>query len=193
MSKKYAVNKTSLTGLLHYAATWCRELSTTSYLNNNMRSFTLSLGTTLRTVIVTRSSVRQFEVLIWKLPAVDGLSSSPIVVGEISSLKACVWLVREPRQPRMTAGYLKVECIERLYLAHELRDDTVENGSLVAEAMFPCAERSEVLCKTHRLHECMCTGGRLREISGLLVGCNSQITLLLFVLKRSLMETGCLN
>lgn len=45
-----------------------------------------------------------------------------------------------------------------MYLAHELRDDTVESRSLVAEAMLSCAERSEVLCKTHSQREFMCTG-----------------------------------
>lgn len=43
--------------------------------------------------MITRSSVRQLEVLVGKLPAVDGLSSGSIVVGEISTLKAraLVW------------------------------------------------------------------------------------------------------
>lgn len=38
--------------------------------------------------MITRSSVLQLEVLVRKLPAVDGLSSSSIVVGEVSTLKA---------------------------------------------------------------------------------------------------------
>lgn len=44
----------------------------------------------IKSMMITRSSVLQFEVLIWKLPTVDGLSSSAIVVSEISSLKARV-------------------------------------------------------------------------------------------------------
>lgn len=65
-------------------------------------------------MIITRSSVLQFEVLIWKLPTVDGLSSSAIVVSEISSLKAraLVCVVPPPHQSRMTAGDIKVEHIK---------------------------------------------------------------------------------
>lgn len=69
----------------------------------------------IKSMMITRSSVLQFEVLIWKLPTVDGLSSSAIVVSEISSLKARV-LVRvappPPHQSRMTAGDIKVERIK---------------------------------------------------------------------------------
>lgn len=64
----------------------------------------------------TWSSVLQFKVLIGKLPAVDGLSTSSIVVSEVSSL------------------------------AHELGDDSVESGAFISETMFSCAERTEVLC-----------------------------------------------
>lgn len=38
--------------------------------------------------MITCSRVLQFEVLIGKLPTVDGFSSRSIVVGEVSTLKA---------------------------------------------------------------------------------------------------------
>lgn len=40
--------------------------------------------------MITWSCVQQFEVLIRKLPSVDGFSSSSVVVGEISALKTNV-------------------------------------------------------------------------------------------------------
>lgn len=61
------------------------------------------------------TSVLQSEVLIFKLVAIDGLSTSAVVVGEVTSL------------------------------AHELGDDTVESGSLVAETTLTGAESTEVL------------------------------------------------
>lgn len=64
---------------------------------------------------LTRSGVLQLEVLILKLVSIDGLSTSAIVVSEVTSL------------------------------AHELRDDTVESGSLVAESAFAGAQSTEVL------------------------------------------------
>ena len=58
----------------------------------------------------------QLEVLILKLVAVDGLATSTIMVGEISTL------------------------------AHELRDDAMESGSLVGHAILLAgAESSEIL------------------------------------------------
>lgn len=58
----------------------------------------------------------QLEVLILKLVAVDGLATSAIVVGEISTL------------------------------AHELRDDTMESGSLVGHSiLFAGAQSTEIL------------------------------------------------
>ena len=63
----------------------------------------------------TWASVLQGKVLILKLVAIDGLSTSAIVVGEVTSL------------------------------AHELGDDTVESGSLVAETTLTGAESTEVL------------------------------------------------
>lgn len=63
----------------------------------------------------TRSSVLQLEVLIRELPAVNGLPSGSVVVREIATL------------------------------THKLRDDAVECGSLVTEAVLTGAQRSEVL------------------------------------------------
>jgi len=62
----------------------------------------------------TRASVLQLEVLISELAAIDGLATSAIVVGEVSTL------------------------------AHEVGDDTVENATLVTETLFSCAESTEV-------------------------------------------------
>lgn len=56
----------------------------------------------------------QLEVLILKLVAINGLSTSAIVVGEITTL------------------------------AHELGNDTVESGALVAETAFASAQSTEV-------------------------------------------------
>uniref|UniRef100_A0A7S2V998 Uncharacterized protein n=1 Tax=Entomoneis paludosa TaxID=265537 RepID=A0A7S2V998_9STRA len=62
-----------------------------------------------------RTGVGQLEVFILELIAVDGLSTSTVVVGEIASL------------------------------AHELRDDTVERRSLVSKSLFPSTQGTEVL------------------------------------------------
>lgn len=56
----------------------------------------------------------QLEILISELAAIDGLATSAIVVGEVSTL------------------------------AHEVGDDTVENATLVTETLFSCAESTEV-------------------------------------------------
>lgn len=98
----------------------------------------------------------QFKVLIWKLPATDGLSSSAIVVGEIATLK--VWCSVRVAPPL----FMKAAGEMTLYLAHELRDDTVKYRSLVAEAMFSCAERPEVLCKTHGVSDSLCTDSQYK-------------------------------
>lgn len=63
----------------------------------------------------TWGSVLELEVLVSELLSVDGFSTSAVEVGEVSSLE------------------------------HELRDDSVENGSLVAESLLSSAESSEVL------------------------------------------------
>lgn len=60
------------------------------------------------------SSVLKDEVLIFELVSVDGLSSSSVMVLEIATL------------------------------AHEVRNDTVESGSLVTEALLSGAESAEV-------------------------------------------------
>ena len=57
----------------------------------------------------------QLEVLIFELVAVDGLSTSSVVVGEVTSL------------------------------AHELGDDAVERRSFVAESLLAGAQSTEVL------------------------------------------------
>lgn len=64
----------------------------------------------------TWSSVLQFEVLIRKSGAVDGLPASAIVVGEVSTL------------------------------THKLWDDSVEDGTFITITMFSCTQSPEVLC-----------------------------------------------
>jgi hypothetical protein len=63
----------------------------------------------------SRASVLQLEVLIGELSSVDALSTSTVVVGEVSTL------------------------------AHETRNDTVERRSLESESRFSSAELTEVL------------------------------------------------
>ncbi len=62
----------------------------------------------------TWSGVLQLEVLILELVAIDGLATSAIVVGEVTSL------------------------------AHELGDDAVESWALVAETTLSSAQGTEV-------------------------------------------------
>lgn len=57
----------------------------------------------------------QLEVLIFKLVAIDGLSTCAIVVGEVTAL------------------------------AHEVWDDSVESASLVSKTFFTGAQSTEVL------------------------------------------------
>ena len=64
---------------------------------------------------LTRSSVLQSEILVLKLVAVDGLSPGSISSGEVTSL------------------------------THEVGDDTVETGALVAEALLSSAQGTEIL------------------------------------------------
>lgn len=61
-----------------------------------------------------RDGVFFLEVLVLELVAIDGLSSSAVVSGEISTL------------------------------GHEVSDDTMESTSLVSESLFSSAESSEV-------------------------------------------------
>lgn len=56
------------------------------------------------------------KVLIFKLPAINGLPACAVVVGEVASL------------------------------AHKLRDDAMKAAALVAKALFMCAQAAEVLC-----------------------------------------------
>jgi len=63
----------------------------------------------------SRSSVLQTEVLVLELVAVDGLAPGAVAGSEVSSL------------------------------AHEVGDDAVEGGALVAEALLSGAESTEVL------------------------------------------------
>jgi len=62
-----------------------------------------------------RSGVLQGEVLVRKLLAIDGFSTSAVVVGEVTSL------------------------------AHEIVDNTVEGGALVAVTLLSSAKSTEVL------------------------------------------------
>jgi hypothetical protein len=62
----------------------------------------------------TRLVVLQLEVLIGELLTVDGLAASAVTTGEVTTLE------------------------------HELGDDTVERGALVAEALLASAESLEV-------------------------------------------------
>jgi len=61
------------------------------------------------------AGVLQLEVLVGELVAVDRLAASAVVVGEIAAL------------------------------AHEVGDDAVENGALVAESLLAGAQGAEVL------------------------------------------------
>jgi len=62
------------------------------------------------------SGVLQLEVLVLKLVAIDALATSPVVVGEVSTL------------------------------AHEAWDDTVEGGASKAKALLSGAQCTEVFC-----------------------------------------------
>lgn len=67
----------------------------------------------------------QLEVLIGELPSIDRLPSSPIVVCEVTTLKNT-----KAHRCNYTAGQLKANKRERkgeAYLAHELRDHSVES------------------------------------------------------------------
>lgn len=57
----------------------------------------------------SRASVLQDEVLVGELLAIDGFSTGTIVVSKVTTLQ------------------------------HEVGDDAVESGALVAEALFTCA------------------------------------------------------
>jgi len=65
----------------------------------------------------TWTSVFQLEILIFELRSINGLSASAIMIGEISSL------------------------------THEIRNDSVEGASLVAESLFTGAQGSEIFSR----------------------------------------------
>lgn len=71
----------------------------------------------LLTKLLTWSGVFEDKVLIIKLPAIDGLATGAIVVGEVASL------------------------------AHKLRDDSMKAASLKAKALLVRAQAAEILCK----------------------------------------------
>jgi len=75
----------------------------------------VGVGASVRHRQDSRSGVLEGEVLVLELFPVDGLSTSSVSIGEISTL------------------------------AHEVGDDTVENGPLVAVALLPSAQGTEVL------------------------------------------------
>jgi hypothetical protein len=75
----------------------------------------VGVGTSVGHGEETGASVLQGEVLIGELLAVDGLATSAVATGEVTTLE------------------------------HELGDDAVERGSLVAEALLAGAESAEVL------------------------------------------------
>ena len=70
----------------------------------------------------------ELEVLVGELVAVDGLSTSAVVVGELRSACGVEW-----------EDWTHVTALE-----HEAGDDSVEAGSGVAEAVLASAELSEV-------------------------------------------------
>lgn len=74
----------------------------------------VSVGTGVGHRQYSRASVLQGEVLIGELRPVNGLAASAIVVGEVAPL------------------------------AHKIRDDAVESGALIAEALFPRAQGAEI-------------------------------------------------
>ena len=74
----------------------------------------------------------QLEVLVGKLLAVDGLAA-----GALGQLALTIKAVRDRGDSYVATG--KVTTLE-----HEVRDDTVEAGAAVAEAVLASAELPEV-------------------------------------------------
>lgn len=78
---------------------------------------TISISTGISHGEDARSCVLKGEILVFKLIAVDGLSPSAVMVGEVPSLQ------------------------------HEIGDDTMENGALVTEAFLASAQGTEVFTR----------------------------------------------
>lgn len=103
-----------------------------------------------------RSSVPEGEVLILKLVAVDGLSTSSVVVGEVTALRAHERVSdgqnENTSQPQASssADARRQRAFQSCYLAHEAWDDAVETGALVAEALLASAQGAEVLSRLGR-------------------------------------------
>lgn len=82
--------------------------------NSDEELRSVGVGTSIGHREGSGGTVLDLEVLVFELLAVDGLSSGSIAIGEVSSLE------------------------------HELRNHSVEDGALVAEAFFASAQGSEV-------------------------------------------------
>ena len=89
----------------------------------------------------TGAAVQLGEVLVGELLAVDGLATSALCDG---STPVCRGTVKS-FSPRSAAGPTHVATGEVTALQHELGDDAVELGALVAEALLAGAEGTEVL------------------------------------------------
>ena len=95
----------------------------------------------------------QAEVLVLELVAVDRLASGAVVVGEVASL---IIFYRNFFLKIFHNFFLNfffqnfslffsTQKFSVIYLAHEVRDDAMEGGALVAEALLSSAESAEVL------------------------------------------------
>jgi hypothetical protein len=73
-----------------------------------------------------RAGVAQLEVFIFKLVAIDRLATGAITLGEVTTLN------------------------------HEVLDDTVESGVLVAEALFACGQGTEQMVSMKLLGQLSC-------------------------------------
>lgn len=90
------------------------------------------------------AGVLQLEVLVGELVAVDGLAAGAVVVGEVAAL------------------------------AHEVGDDAVENGALVAESLLAGAQGAEVLGGLrHNVGAQLMERARDRESTGISISMQS--------------------
>lgn len=94
-------------------------------------------ATVLKQMIITRSGMLQFEVLVRKLPSIDGLSPSSIVVCEVSTLKS---------QRHMIVPTLKYVIRKPKHTIEKSLPDTWTEGS-------PCGKW--ILC--NQSHVLLCT------------------------------------